>query len=93
MHVGLFLIKRAIFVIWPDMGIIVYMYIFVIYVKDHIIMWVYLGYSARDDPREQVSGKVTTGPDTRLGASQGVFWLIDIYLGYWVMEINIWRYI
>ena len=69
MHVGPFLIRREIFVIWPVMGIIVYMCIYVIYVRDHIIMWVYLGYSARGDPREQVSGKVTTGPDTRLGAS------------------------
>ena len=32
MHVGPFLIRRPTFVIWPIMGIIVYMCIFVIYV-------------------------------------------------------------
>ena len=62
------------------------MCIYVIYVKDHIIMWVYLGYSTRDDPMGKISGKVTTGPDTWLGASQGVFRVLDDYLDYRVME-------
>ena len=90
MHVGPFLLRMATFVIWPIMGIIVYMCIYVIYVRDHIIMWVYLGYSARGDPRDQVTRKVTMGPDTQLRASQGVFWVIDILLSYWVMKINNW---
>ena len=67
MHADSFLIRNATFVILSVMGIIVYMFIYVIYVRDHIIMWVYLGYSARDDPREQVSRKVTTVPITDSG--------------------------
>ena len=89
MHVGPFLIRRAIFVIWPVMGIIVYMCIFVIYVRYHIIMWVYLGYSTRDNPREQASGKVTTRPNTLFEVSQGVFSASSELPGYQVIRINI----
>ena len=53
-----------------------------IYLECMCIYVIYLGYSAWGDPREQVRRKVTTGPDTRLGVSQGVFWVLDIYLGY-----------
>ena len=67
--------------------------IYVIYVWDHIIMWIYLGYSTRGDPREQVSGKVTTRPNTQLWVSQGVFWVSSPLPGYRVTGMNIRGYI
>ena len=62
--------KKGILVIWPTEGIIVNLSLCD---WDHIIMWIYLGYSTRGDPDEQVSRKVTTGFNTRLGVSLGVF--------------------
>ena len=50
--------KKGILVIWPIEGIIVNMRVCD---WDHIIMWIYLGYSTRGDSGEQVSKKVTMG--------------------------------
>ena len=90
MHVDLFFISREIVVIWFVTNIFG---IYVIYVSDHIIMWIDLGYSTQDDPREKVIGKVTTGPNTRLGVSQGVFWISSTLPGYRVTGMNIRGYI